>query len=201
MKKFYLKWSVKTLKSEFLIFVVTSVFTAVIFVLFSFFAFDSARIDHFYGVPNDIPYFDRAAFTNWGVIGITKQSYLFSMIFMIFSLLIVFILSGFLSYKKNSGDIFLLRVKGYSKLQSQYSFLLVRTLFEIISLLPSYILYYLAILIIDYIAGTKMPLLIFESQTIMFSLGFVIAFFLINFLFSNLPYNERNIIRYMRNKY
>jgi hypothetical protein len=198
MKKIRLSSFLTVLKEEGFFLLIYTMFSVSLSVLFSFFLFDASRIEAYYGSLSEVPEKDQQVFLSLGIEGIAKQGHLIAFIFLLLILLLLFVLDAYLGCKKDKDTITIMRVKGFSRFQSQYLYLFWRLLALLFSFLFSLPLYILAIRIIDSVCPSQMPVLIFESKVLYIFLGLEIVYSIVNFPFYVIPYKNESLIKNLR---
>lgn len=186
-----------------------SIFSMVLYVLvFSllytfggFLFFDNGRIEAFYGDRYQIPGWDYYILNSIGIDGVAKQGYFFTYIFLVILLITMLILDSYISYKKDVDVISLLKVKGYSFANSNGLFWLIKSGMFLISSIVAIILFLFISVIINFSLGTQIPILIFNVNIIIELLILNFIYLIINFLFYTIPYNEKELIKTIRNFY
>ncbi len=122
----------------------------------------------------------------------------FFLFFLVLSMLVFFVLWGYLSYRRHGGDISLMRIRGISKARSQYSFYLARAVlflfFSFLSLLSG--IFY--VFLFNVLSRTQHPVLFFNPFFFLFLLVSFLVFLLVSLPFYTNPYKRKRLIRFLR---
>ena len=133
--------------------------------------------------------------------GIGGSGYIFTYIFLTIIAIIFIFVEAYISYKKDSKNVCLLLVKGIKRKDSNYLYLLIKSLLFLISLLLGLLISLIILAIINNAFNTKIPFLTINNG---FWIGFLlmlIPYLLVNLFAYTHPYKEQNIIQTIRTFY
>lgn len=189
------------LKKERAYFIIYLILAAISYCLISFMFYDEKIVYSFYGGEEYVPGKDINFINCLGIKNIERQSYIFSYSILLMILVTYFIMWSYFSAKKHQGNISLMRVKGISKMDSQYTFLIQRNflflIFSVIALIP----YLLFLLIFFLVSGTQHMIIIPTYWLLLFFIIHDLLFVFISLPFYSIPYKNKNLIKFIRENY
>jgi len=136
-----------------------------------------------------------------GITGIGRQSYILPLLLLVVIIFVFSLLWGYFSYLFNSREIILGRLKGLSKMKSQYSVFIIRFFFSLIFELLALLFYVLIYSILNAALNLSFTLFSFDSHVFIFFIVDSVSFILTDFPFSSLPYSEKNLIKFIRENF
>lgn len=188
-------------KKEHIHYLVSCVLVLLTYVLWSFILFNREAVDNAYGGSELISSHDSQFIDNLGVEGITRQSYILPLFFLLLILFVYFIFWGYLSYRKHNENIMLMRVRGISKKESQYLFLYLRAGLFLTTCLFTLLPYLLFLVIFYWIGQTKHMIIRFTPWLFLFMLVYALIFIITNLPFYTRPYSKQKLVRFLRENY
>lgn len=200
-KEYYLQTIRHTLKNNLFSLIIYMIFFTVLTVLSSFVWFDHDAILLKYGSLENMSSYDYDLLNKLDIQGISGSGYVFTYIFLTIIAIIFIFVEAYISYKKDSKNICLLLVKGIKRKDSNYLYLLIKSLLFLISLLLGLLISLIILSIINYAFNTKIPFLTINNG---FWIGFLlmlIPYLLVNLFAYTHPYKEQNIIQTIRTFY
>lgn len=146
-----------------------------------------------------LSYEDYHIYQMLGFDGITLQSYLFPLIFLIGAIVFLDILFNNLMINNYQSTYFLLSIKGYSKIKKDtFCFNLICS--SIVSL-TSLLLYFSIYSILNLIFKTEVAIFTFNINTVYLAISFFIYDSIINLICLNLKNKSSNLLKFLREKY
>lgn len=194
MKTYMKKTFFYILKSNWLIYFISGIFSIVLLIISFFAFFDFETINSFY--QGEIPLYDEYIITNIGLTGINKQGYIFSFFFLVLILIVFYLLSGFSINKKEKNIVALLVIKGFKSPTIMYY--LMHLIIFIFSQIISLLIYLFACIIINSIINTQMPFMCLNQSTLLIWLLNILIFAVLRFPFYYFPYQDEKIIKIIR---
>lgn len=169
-----------------------SILQSVLLFFFSCLTYDNSRI-HFENAE------EKQIFNLLGLSVITIQSYFFPFITLAITLLILYPLFSYLIISDILTNLFLLRTKGYRKINNDTKWY--HLLFSFLILISSVFLYFLEYSIINLIFHTTTPIFIFDPKTLIpSSIYFLYDLLTYRFLLKRKTGNKQLLI-HLREKY
>jgi len=188
------------LSTEWVYFFISFIFTITIFFFEIFLFFNKSEFEATHGLISSLPNHDQAVVSNLGITGVTRQSYLFIESFLFVCLTMFFLFWAYSSYLIHRRNIILLRIKGISPIKAQGSFFLNRLILMLFIMLLTIPIFNLEIMIVNSILKTTYELFSFSPKIFLIAFVIVALFVLTNLPFSILPFREKKIISYLREK-
>lgn len=200
-KEYYLQTIRHNLKNNLFSLIIYMIFFTVLTVLSSFVWFDYEAVLLKYGSLENMSSYDYDLLNKLNIQGIGGSGYIFTYIFLTIIAIIFIFVEAYISYKKDSKNVCLLLVKGIKRKDSNYLYLLIKSLLFLISLLLGLLISLIILAIINNAFNTKIPFLTINNG---FWIGFLlmlIPYLLVNLFAYTHPYKEQNIIQTIRTFY
>ena len=187
----------KILKDELLESIVLFSLLTIICVFLTFFSFDYKNISVSYPDKDDLPSELTFVLEQFGLIGITKQSYFFGFVFSSLCFLILLIFFTYLSIERNKHDIFKFQLLGKYRYGFHFHFIIESVLLLFITLL-SWIMTLILLNIINHFLYPDVSLLVFPPIIILITSILCIAGMIIRFIAYKMYFNEKRLDAYYR---
>lgn len=188
-------------KQERWYFIIHSIIVTISYCLISFIFYNEKFVYSLYGGEEYVPSKDINLIQCLGLENIERQSYIFSFAILVIILIIYFITWGYFSSKKHQSNISLMRVKGIRKMDSQFTFLIMRNflflIFSAVALFP----YILFLLLFFLITGSQHMIIIPTYWVILFIIVYDLLFLFISLPYYSIPYKNKYLIKFIRENY
>ena len=187
----------KILRDELLESIVLFSLLTIICVFFTFFSFDYKNISVSYPDKDDLPSELTFVLEQFGLIGITKQSYFFGFVFSSLCFLILLIFFTYLSIERNKHDIFKFQLLGKYRYGFHFHFIIESVLLLFITLL-SWIMTLILLNIINHFLYPDVSLLVFPPIILLITSILCITGMIIRLIAYKIYFNEKRLDAYYR---
>lgn len=187
----------KILRDELLESIVLFSLLTIICVFLTFFSFDYQNISASYPDKDDLPSELTFVLEQFGLVGITKQSYFFGFVFSSLCFLILLIFFTYLSIERNKHDIFKFQLLGKYRYGFHFHFIIESVLLLFITLL-SWIMTLILLHIINHFLYPDVSLLVFPPIILLITSILFIAGIIIRFIAYKMYFNEKRLDAYYR---
>lgn len=187
------------LRKEWPFLLVYSLLIAIIDFFITCVGYDETRLIEHYGSIKKMPSHDRSIYQMFGLKGITLQSYLFPLIILILILIFFCIIYAIISHSSNRKYVFLLRIKGDTKIVSKTSN--IHFLFVSLGSIISLAFYMLILAIFNLIASMEIMLFVFSPWVLLWNVIFDLFAYSMFILIGRSIYSDRNMLHFLREEY
>lgn len=192
MNKIRKKYFLFLLRNEYIFDILTLILLSLSCLFLSCLTYDTNKL-------NSLSKSDYYVYRLLGLTGITIQSYFFPFVVLVIALILLDIVYNKLNISNIQANLFLLQIKGYSKIKKETN--LFHALFSFVTCNLSIALYVIFYLILNLIFKTEVPIFAFNVNILYLILAYFIYDFIVYKMVLNFKTKYRKLLTFLREKY